>query len=139
MNKLMYSTKFGTSCCWTPETQWRVKSQTFSLIFQTHHQSVIFNCDDFNSAIEVIEKKIKKRDGTAFLWRLLVRLEVLLKSAFYDCMIWYISPYSWFTNYYCICFIFLSCFQERGYKLAKRPEAGIANEKAQVFESAYFN
>ncbi|XP_012568255.1 uncharacterized protein [Cicer arietinum] len=48
---------------------------------------------------KVIEKRIKKRDGTAFLWLLL----------------------------------------ERGYKLAKRPEeAGIANEKAKVLESAYF-
>ncbi|CAL5188815.1 unnamed protein product [Lathyrus oleraceus] len=60
---------------------------------------MLLNTGDAMKAIEVIEKKIKKRDGTAFLWRLL----------------------------------------ERGYKLAKRPEAGIANEKAQVFESAYFN
>lgn len=30
-------------------------------------------------------------------------------------------------------------FQERGYKLANRPEAAVANEKAKVFESAYFN
>jgi len=29
-------------------------------------------------AIEVIEKQIKKRDGTAFLWRLLVSLALLL-------------------------------------------------------------
>ncbi|KAK7309553.1 hypothetical protein RJT34_06367 [Clitoria ternatea] len=49
-------------------------------------------------AIEVMEKRIKKRDGIPFLWRLL----------------------------------------ERGYKLAKRPEAGIANEKAKALEGHYF-
>lgn len=60
---------------------------------------MLLNNGDAIKAIEVIEKQIKKRDGTAFLWRLL----------------------------------------ERGYKLANRPEAAIANEKAKVFESAYFN
>lgn len=60
---------------------------------------MLLNNGDAIKAIEVIEKRIKKRDGTAFLWRLL----------------------------------------ERGYKLANRPEAAIANEKAKVFESAYFN
>jgi len=39
---------------------------------------------------------------------------------------------------YCYGFI-IFYFQERGYKLANRPEAAIANEKAKVFESAYFN
>lgn len=34
---------------------------------------------------------------------------------------------------------FFFFFQERGYKLANRPEAGIANEKAKALESAYFN
>lgn len=34
---------------------------------------------------------------------------------------------------------FFFSFQERGYKLANRPEAGIANEKAKALESAYFN
>ncbi|XP_045817307.1 tetratricopeptide repeat protein 38 isoform X1 [Trifolium pratense] len=60
---------------------------------------MLLNSGDATKAIEVIDKRIKKRDGTAFLWRLL----------------------------------------ERGYKLAKRPEAEIANEKAKFFESAYFN
>jgi hypothetical protein len=60
---------------------------------------MLLNSRDATRAIEVIDKQIKKRDGTAFLWRLL----------------------------------------ERGYKLAKRPEAEAANEKAKFLESAYFN
>ncbi|KAL5100374.1 hypothetical protein RYX36_004701 [Vicia faba] len=60
---------------------------------------MLLNSGDAMKAIEAIEKQIEKRDGAAFLWRLL----------------------------------------ERGYKLAERPEAGIANEKAKGYESAYFN
>ena len=34
--------------------------------------------DNLNTAIEVIEKRIKEREGVAFLWRLLVHLLLLL-------------------------------------------------------------
>ncbi|XP_061336972.1 uncharacterized protein LOC133284033 [Gastrolobium bilobum] len=68
-------------------------------VFNEVWYSMLLNCGEATKAIEVLEKRIKKRNGIPYMWRLL----------------------------------------ERGYKLANRPEAGIANEQANTLESAYFN
>lgn len=53
------------------------KVSNFSLIFQTHQlSSTVINVN--NTAIGVIEKRIGKRDGIPFLWRLLVCLALSL-------------------------------------------------------------
>ena len=49
--------------------------QPFVLVKQKHCDDFISNSDDKSlAAIEVIEKQVKKREGTLFLWRLLVCL-----------------------------------------------------------------
>ncbi|KAK7252316.1 hypothetical protein RIF29_36169 [Crotalaria pallida] len=67
-------------------------------VFNEVWYSMLLNTGEVEKAIDVIEKRIKKRDGVPFLWRLL----------------------------------------EKGYKLANRPEAGIAIMQARTLESAYF-
>ncbi|KAK7307153.1 hypothetical protein VNO77_39971 [Canavalia gladiata] len=68
-------------------------------VFNEVWYNMLLNSGKAHKAIEVMEQRIKKRDGIPYLWRLL----------------------------------------ERGYKLANRPEAGIANEKAKALESRYFD
>ncbi|XP_057448355.1 uncharacterized protein LOC130739906 [Lotus japonicus] len=68
-------------------------------VFNDVWYNMLLNSGEAENAIEVIEKRIKKREGIPYTWRLL----------------------------------------ERGYKLANRPEAGIASKQAKALESAYFD
>ena len=123
-NKWMYSMKFGTTCCWMLEKRWKVKSRTFLSDVQTHESSLTIMMK-LMTAIEVLEKQIKKRDGVPYLWRLLVRVDLSLSN---QIMVTFMHFYDDF---------FFS--QERGYKLANKPEEKFANEKATSLESCYFN
>ncbi|XP_027361616.1 tetratricopeptide repeat protein 38 isoform X2 [Abrus precatorius] len=68
-------------------------------VFNEVWYNMLLNSGKAVKAIEVMEQRIKKRDGIPYMWRLL----------------------------------------ERGYKLANRPEAEVANEKAKALESRYFS
>lgn len=132
MSSLMYLMNFGTVCCLALDKLWRVWFSPFWLskalwsIISDYYQSL--------AATELIEKQVKKREGSPFLWRLLVCLllygpfavvEFLCRSV--ECY------YTWIRCKYLCC-----CLQERSYTMTGKQEARIAGEKAMALETSYF-